>query len=151
MNTTYPVIVIGAGQAGLATSFHLKNQGIKHIVLEASQIANSWHQRWDSFKLVTPNWMNNLPGAKYQGDKPDEFLTKSEVLSYFNRYVLTHELPIKQGIAVTSMTKDEKTGIFTLATHLGNFQASAVVVCCGLFQKAYIPEVTTDISPQLKQ
>src|SRR5687768_6819615 len=81
MQKRIETVVIGAGQAGLATSYFLTKQGREHIVLEkASQTADQWrNQRWDSFSLVTPNWALQLPGAAYKGDQPDGFLPRDEM------------------------------------------------------------------------
>jgi putative flavoprotein involved in K+ transport len=67
------VVIIGGGQAGLSVSYFLTQQGCKHLVLEKDRIGESWRKRWDSFHLVTPNWMLQLPGFPYRGDNPDAF------------------------------------------------------------------------------
>jgi putative flavoprotein involved in K+ transport len=75
------VVVIGAGQAGLATSYHLKRRGAEHVVLEQDCLGESWRsQRWDSFCLVTPNWTLQLPGFAYQGSDPDGFMGRDEIV-----------------------------------------------------------------------
>lgn len=69
---TTDVVVIGAGHAGLAASYCLNEQSIDHVVLERGEVANSWrNERWDSLKLLTPNWQTRLPGQYYDGDDPD--------------------------------------------------------------------------------
>ena len=74
------VVVIGAGQAGLAMSYCLNERGIDHVVIERGEIANSWrNERWDSLKLLTPNWMTRLPGFSYSGDDPDGFMSVRDV------------------------------------------------------------------------
>ena len=73
MTEKVDVAVVGAGQAGLATSYHLTQAGMDHVVLEAGRVAETWRsRRWDSFCLVTPNWSVRLPGAAYAGREPDE-------------------------------------------------------------------------------
>ena len=68
-------VVIGAGQAGLAMSYCLTSHGIEHIVLERGRTAERWYgERWDSLRLLTPNWMSRLPGWVYRGDDPDGFM-----------------------------------------------------------------------------
>jgi putative flavoprotein involved in K+ transport len=70
---TTDVVVIGAGHSGLAMSAWLSAHSIDHVVLERGEIANSWrHERWDSLRLLTPNWMSRLPGYRYAGDNPDD-------------------------------------------------------------------------------
>src|SRR5215470_13721645 len=75
-------VIVGGGQAGLALSYYLKRQGREHVVLErASAVADAWrNQRWDSFTLVTPNFQVRMPGAEYDGDDPDGFMPRSEVV-----------------------------------------------------------------------
>ena len=64
-------VVIGAGQTGLAMSRCLSERSIEHVLLERGEVANSWRtERWDSLRLLTPNWLNRLPGYRYQGDDP---------------------------------------------------------------------------------
>ena len=78
-------VIVGGGQAGLATSYWLKQHGREHIVLEkAGQPGHAWRQRWDSFTLVTPNWMFRLPGAEYGGDDPGEFMPHDEIVATLN-------------------------------------------------------------------
>ena len=75
-----PVTIIGAGQAGLAMSRCLSERSIDHVVLERSETASSWAcERWDSLRLLSPNWMTRLPGHQYDGPDPDGFMTASEV------------------------------------------------------------------------
>jgi putative flavoprotein involved in K+ transport len=97
-------IIIGGGQGGLSTSYALKQQGRDHIILEQEdQVAKAWRSRWDSFTLITPNWMTRLPGAEYQGEKPESFTVRDDVIAYFEEYVERFDLPIRYGIQVTSV------------------------------------------------
>ena len=73
--TAVTAVVVGAGHSGLVMSRHLTERSIDHVVLERGEVANSWRtQRWDSLRLLTPNWMTRLPGWVYQGDDPDGYL-----------------------------------------------------------------------------
>ena len=104
MTEQIDTIIIGGGQGGLSTSYQLMQQGREHVVLEqAEQVAEAWRNRWDSFTLITPNWMIRLPGAEYQGDDPDGFAARDKVIAYFEEYVERFELPIKYGYRVTSV------------------------------------------------
>jgi putative flavoprotein involved in K+ transport len=80
---SYDTIVIGGGQAGLATSYYLTQQGRDHVALEqASQVGNAWrNQRWDSFMLVTPNWALMMPGAEYGGADREAYMTRDQVVA----------------------------------------------------------------------
>ena len=81
------VVVIGAGQAGLAASKHLTDQGVDHVVLERGAVGNSWTtERWDSLRLLTPNWLTRLPGFEYRGPDPDGYMTAAEVARHLGRY-----------------------------------------------------------------
>jgi putative flavoprotein involved in K+ transport len=98
-------IIIGGGQAGLATSYFLSQRGCQHIVLEqAAQPANAWrNDRWDSFTLVTPNWTFQLPGAEYQGSVPDGFMGKTEIITRFEKYIERYRLPVHYHTKVTAV------------------------------------------------
>lgn len=106
----YDVIVIGGGQAGLAISYLLKQEKINHIVLERSQIANSWvNQRWDSFTLNTPNWMNLLPGMVLDPKEDREaFKTKGQYIDTLVRYAKEHHLPVVEQCEVTAVHSYKK-------------------------------------------
>lgn len=80
------VVVIGGGQAGLATSHELARAGVEHMVLERDRIGSSWAGLWDSFQLNTPNWGLRLPGMSYDGDDPDDFMSLTEIVAYLERY-----------------------------------------------------------------
>jgi len=78
--TTLDIVIVGAGQAGLGVSYFLQRDGRKHIVFERGRIGESWlSQRWDSFKLNTPNLMNVLPGLPYDGPEPNGFWRRDEL------------------------------------------------------------------------
>ena len=79
-------VVVGAGHAGLAVSAKLLARGIDHVVLERDAIASAWRRRWDSLRLLTPNWQCSLPGYRYAGPDPDGFMTKDEVARFIERY-----------------------------------------------------------------
>ena len=83
------VIIIGAGHAGLAMSRCLTDHAIDHLVFERGEVANSWKtERWDSLRLLTPNWMSRLPGYGYEGDDPDGYRTMPETIAFLERYAM---------------------------------------------------------------
>jgi flavin-dependent dehydrogenase len=102
-------IIVGGGQAGLAISYYLKQEGREHLVLErAPAIANAWrNQRWDSFTLVTPNFQVRMPGAEYDGNDPYGFMSLRKVVKYFDDYVQRYRLPIRCGVEVQGVEKRE--------------------------------------------
>ena len=104
MRTT--TVVIGAGHAGLAMSRCLAERSIDHVVLERGEVANSWRtERWDSLRLLTPNWQSRLPGYGYQGDDPDGFRTMPETIDFIERYAEAISAPVGATPTVTSVRR----------------------------------------------
>ncbi len=102
MRTT-ETIIIGAGQAGLAMSRCLTDEGADHVVLERGRLAERWRsERWDSLRLLTPNWAARLPGWQYQGDDPDGYMTAGQVVRYFESYAGSFDAPVHEGTTVLS-------------------------------------------------
>jgi putative flavoprotein involved in K+ transport len=132
------VIVVGGGQAGLATSHELGARGIEHVVLERGRIGQSWRDRWDSFCLVTPNWGVQLPGGPYDGDDPDGYLPRDEIVGYLEGYASAAAGEIREGVEVTSI-RDVATGGFELDTSSGALGAREVVLASGAYQRCYRP------------
>lgn len=145
-------IIIGGGQAGLATGYHLKGFGREHIIFEASDIpAHVWRDdRWNSFTLVLPNWTFRLPGAYYDGDDPDGFLPKDEIIAYFRRYVEKFDFPLQFNTTVTEVVPIESGG-FRVTANEKAYQAKNVVIATGSFQKPKIPAFSADIPKNILQ
>ena len=96
-------VIIGAGQAGLAISRLLSERAVPHVLLERGQIANSWRtERWDSLRLLTPNWQSRLPGHSYTGSDPDGFMDMPGVVAFLERYATSGAAPVETGTTVTS-------------------------------------------------
>ncbi len=132
------VAIIGAGQAGLATSWYLNQAGVDHVIHEARRVAETWRsRRWDSFCLVTPNWSVALPGAKYAGPDPDGFMNLRELTDYFQRWADSFHAPVRQNCSVTRLEADGEK--FLLTTSAGNVRARSVVVATGGYQRAHLP------------
>ncbi|MFN8384649.1 MAG: NAD(P)-binding domain-containing protein [Anaerolineales bacterium] len=146
-------IIIGGGQAGLATSYHLKQAGREHIIFDAAEKpAHAWRtDRWDSFTFVTPNWTIQLPGAHYDGNDPDGFLTKDEIVAYFERYVGKFDLPVQYNTTVLEVTPLESGKGYQVRTDAENYQAKNVVVATGSFQKPKIPAFSANIPLTVQQ
>src|SRR4249919_169860 len=99
-----PVVIVGAGPGGLAMSHHLTGAGVDHVVLERGQVANSWRrERWDSLRLLTPNWMTALPGYRYEGADPNGFMTASDVVAFLDGYCTSFGPPVRSGVTVESV------------------------------------------------
>jgi putative flavoprotein involved in K+ transport len=133
-----PVIVVGAGPAGLAASHELQRAGIDHVVLERGRVGQSWRDRWATFCLVTPNWYVQLPGGEYAGDDPDGFMSRDEVVAHFERYAEGFGAPVLDRIDVTALRRDAGGG-FVVDTSEGQMRADAVVVATGAFQRPHRP------------
>ena len=106
MRTT--TVVIGAGHAGLAMSRCLAERSIDHVVLERGEVANSWKtERWDSLRLLTPNWQSRLPGYGYDGEDPDGYRTMPETIGFLERYAQVISAPLRTHTTVTSVHPDD--------------------------------------------
>jgi len=153
MGKHYPVIVIGAGQAGLSTSYCLKQKGIEHVVLEANQVGHSWQsERWDTFCLVTPNWQCKLPGHAYAGSDPYGFMVKDEIVRYLQDYVRAFSPPLETGVRATSLTLGGgRPGRFELETSAGTLSAEQVVVAIGSYHLKSIPSMSSGLPPGIVQ
>jgi putative flavoprotein involved in K+ transport len=138
-------LVIGGSQAGLAVSYHLTREGRPHLVLERHRVGASWiGQRWDSFTLVTPNWMNQLPGFSYRGDDPDGFLGRDEVVTYLEDYAAFFGAPIRFGIEARRLRRQGDG--HRVETSDGIYDARNVVVATGSFRDPKIPGFAGHIS-----
>ena len=148
-------IIIGGGQAGLATSFYLKKQGREHFVLErADRPGAAWQQRWDSFTLVTPNWAFRLPGVEHSGDDRDGFMPRDEILRVFERYAASHELPVRFGVDVTAVEPLAGRPGYLVRTGGDNgsdFEAQNVVVATGMYQRPKIPAFSSGLPTDILQ
>lgn len=132
------VVIIGAGQSGLAMSYVLMNKGIDHIILERGEAANSWrHERWDSLKLLTPNRMNTLPGLAYDGPSPDGFMSAAELVRRFDRCLAQTGFPIQTGTSVLSV--EPGPGGYRVQTDQGSIGAHTVVMATGANAHPRIP------------
>jgi putative flavoprotein involved in K+ transport len=145
-------VIVGGGQAGLVMSYHLARNGHEHLVLEqAAQAANVWrNQRWDSFRLVTPNWAFGMPGAEDNGTDPDGFMSREEIIAYFDQYVERFQPPIQYNTPVLAVEPLDSRG-YRVQTPERTFHASNVVIATGFFQQPKLPRFVTGLSPGIKQ
>jgi putative flavoprotein involved in K+ transport len=143
-------VVIGGGHSGLAMSRHLADRAIDHVVLERGEVANSWRtQRWDSLRLLTPNWMTRLPGYRYRGDDPDGYLTVPEVVDLIATYAKEVAAPVQAGTTVTAV-RPAPDG-FTVDTDRGPWQARTVVLASGAHTAASVPAVADGVPAGISQ
>lgn len=140
--TEVDTIVIGAGQAGIATSEHLSANGIEHVVFERDRIAESWRtQRWDSLVTNGPAWHDRFPALDFKGHSGEAFVPKDAVVSYFEDYVTHIKAPVKCGIDVTHVTRNTTCGGFDVTTTTGPYHAQHIVAATGAFQTPVIPPI----------
>jgi putative flavoprotein involved in K+ transport len=150
MEVTTEVVVIGAGQAGLAVSYLLKKSQVGHVILERGAVGESWRsQRWDSFCLNTPNWSNSLPGLEFDPEAPEAFGHRDELVAFLERYARTFDLPVEQRTPVTRLER-LSTGRYEAHTEKGAVGARAVVLATGSMSRPRVPQMakrlTSDIA-----
>ncbi len=148
MKTTQ-TLVIGAGQAGLALSRYLTRGGHDHIVLERGRVGERWrNERWSSLSLLTPNWLNRLPGSPAHADR-DGFLGRRAFVDYLERYARSFAAPIVEEAAVLSV--EQAWNGFRVETDTGVWQAGNVVIATGDADIPSIPAVSAAVPAGLLQ
>jgi putative flavoprotein involved in K+ transport len=136
----FNTIVVGAGQAGLSASHELHRRGVEHVVLDRSvRPAGRWPDRWNSFCLVTINENCRLPGLPYDGDQPDGFMTRDEVVAYLGRYAKSFNAPVEYGVDVRGIRPGTGADRWLVSTSAGTLSARTVVVATGPFQHPKVP------------
>ncbi len=144
------VVVVGAGPGGLAMSHHLTGAGVDHVVLERGEVAQSWRtERWDSLRLLTPNWMTALPGARYEGNDPDGYMTAAETVATLEDYRRSFDPPLRTGIEVEAACHTG-TG-FEVRTTEGIWRCHAVVAASGGSSEARVPALASDLPHAVQQ
>lgn len=135
------VLVVGAGQAGIAMSEHLSDRGIVHILVERDRVAERWRTgRWDSLVANGPAWHDRFPGLAFDVGA-DTFATKDQVAAYFDAYVSKIAAPVRTGVEVTAVRRTPGRAGFDIETSSGAIRARHIVAATGPFQKPVIPAV----------
>ena len=143
-------MVVGAGHAGLAASRFLGDRSVDHVVLERGEVANSWRrERWDSLRLLTPNWLNRLPGHRYDGPDPDGYMTMGEVVEFIEHFAVVSHAPVRTGTNVTSVRPLEDG--YHVSTSQGDFRCRAVVLASGACNAATVPEFSAAVPASVEQ
>jgi putative flavoprotein involved in K+ transport len=148
MNRTVTTIIIGAGHAGLAMSRCLTERSIDHVVLERGEVAHTWRtERWDSLRLLTPNWQSRLPGFRYQGYDPDGYRTMPEVISFIEDYARVIAAPVRTHTTVTSVRRSDNG--YVVRTDRGDWQCRTVVLASGACNIARVPAFANQVPPSI--
>jgi putative flavoprotein involved in K+ transport len=138
------VLVVGAGQAGIAMSEHLRAAGVPHLVLERDRIAERWRsERWDSLVANGPAWHDRFPGREFPID-PDAFATREQVVDYFVKYADDIDAPIRTGVEVRAVRKIHGSKRFHVETSAGPLEARYIVAATGAFQQPVIPSLVPE-------
>jgi putative flavoprotein involved in K+ transport len=136
------VLVVGAGQAGVAMSEHLGSLGVPHLVLERDRVAERWRTaRWDSLVANGPAWHDRFPGLEFVDVHPDGFAGKDRVADYFAAYAEKIDAPIRTGVEVTSVRRKAAAPGFDVETTDGPISARFVVAATGPFQEPVLPAI----------
>jgi putative flavoprotein involved in K+ transport len=173
-------VVIGAGHAGLAASHFLTERSIDHVVLERGEVANSWRrERWDSLRLLTPNWQAQLPGLRYEGPDPDGYMTAVELTEFIERFAKASRAPVRTGVNVTSVHRIGEHGVgehgvgehrvgkprvgeygpgesgvgdrYHVTTSDGEIRCRSLVIASGACNKPVVPLFAEAVPPGVKQ
>ncbi len=152
MNRLIHTAIIGGGQAGLAMSFHLKQRGIEHIVLERSRVAEGWRtERWDSLVFQFPNWSIKLPGHAYTTGNPDGFAPKDEIVTFLEGYADAIQAPLQCGVNAQTLQHDTATGHFVIGTSIGYIRALNIVSATGSYHQPVVPPFSQTIPKGILQ
>ncbi len=141
-------VIIGAGQAGLATSYHLTAQQRSHVLLDRAWAGSRWEtDRWDSLRLLTPNWMSRLPGWHYTGPDPDGYLRAPEVAEYLRSYAASFGAPVHEGAQVVAVEPTEAGHV--VRTPDRSWLAASVVVATGYCDIPAVPAAAAGLPPSV--
>ncbi len=142
-------VVIGAGPFGLGVSYHLQSLGVRHRVLERRKIAESWRtQRWDNFRMNTPNVMTIMPGGPYVGPDPDGFMTGRDFVDLLDDFVSRHALPVETDCPVPDLSRDAAAGCYQVATPQKTILTNNVVIASGCQNDPRLPRQLASSMPQ---
>jgi putative flavoprotein involved in K+ transport len=138
VSASVDVVIIGAGHSGLAMSHVLAARGIEHVLLERGGVANAWRtERWDSLRLLTPNWMTQLPGRQYEGDDPHGYMGAMDVADLLSAYAAQGPAPVHTGTTVTRASPIDRG--WHVETNHGPWRCRAVVIASGAFSRPVVP------------
>jgi putative flavoprotein involved in K+ transport len=141
-------VIIGAGQSGLAMSRQLSVRGIDHVVLDRGEVANSWRtERWNSLRLLTPNWQSRLPGHVYSGSDPDGYMSMPEVVSYLQAYAHRIHAPVETRTTVRHVTRSGDG--YIVATDRGTWRCEMLVIASGACNIPIVPRLSAELPAKI--
>ena len=145
--------VVGAGQAGLVVSGLLSQAGREHVLLDRrATLGGGWQDRWDGFRLVSPNWTTSMPGFPYRGSDPDAFMPRDGIVDHFRAYAAAIAAPVELETDVTRLAAHPGGGAarFRLETSKGPIDAREVIVAGGPFGRPYVPQIAAAIASSIR-
>ena len=146
----YKVIIIGGGPSGITCGYHLNQRGMDYLILERQEMLHTWrHERWDSFYLVTPNWMTRLPGFEDEIPYNNEYMSKAEILDILERYLKFVDPNYLEHTTIRCIDKEGE--LYHVHTNHGTFVAEHIIVAAGMYSEPYIPAVTEKVPAQIHQ
>jgi putative flavoprotein involved in K+ transport len=146
---SFETVIVGGGQAGLATGYHLQRRGCSFAILDASdRVGDPWRKRWDSLRLYSPAGYDGLPGFRFPA-KRTSYPTTHEMADYLESYAARFELPVRSRTAVDGMTTDGDRYVLTAGE--ATFEAENVVVATGVMQKPYVPGFASELDSGITQ
>jgi putative flavoprotein involved in K+ transport len=144
-------VIVGAGQAGLTMSWWLQQAGRDHVLVDRrTTLGGGWQDRWDAFRLVSPNWTSSFPGFRYEGDDPHGYMPRDEIAGRVRDYAAAISAPVVTGTEVTRLT-GRADGGFTVETSAGPIEATNVVVAAGSFHTPRLPPQSAALPERLVQ
>jgi putative flavoprotein involved in K+ transport len=147
-------VVVGAGQAGLVASWFLRAQGREHVLLDRRPtLGGGWLDRWNAFRLVSPNWTLSVPGHDYAGPEPDGFAPRDEIVQHWRAYARAIDAPVELDTEVLALEPDDGGGQarFRVTTNRGPIAARSVVVAAGPFGRPNVPAIAAGLHPSILQ
>jgi putative flavoprotein involved in K+ transport len=150
----HEVVIVGAGQAGLAAAYHLARRGVDFVIVEASRrVGDVWRERYDSLRLYSPAKYNRLPGLPFPL-AANAFPSGRQMADYLAAYIEHHHLPVETGVQVDRLRASrapDGSDVYTVTAGDRVFQANQVIVATGGFQRPHTPELARRLNPQIRQ
>jgi putative flavoprotein involved in K+ transport len=148
----FDVVVVGGGQAGLATGYHLARRGLHLVILEANQrIGDNWRSRWDSLRLFTPARYDGLPGMRFPGIAGSAFPTRTQMADYLEAYAARMKLPVRTGVRVERLSAAGAKGGYVIRAGGTSYEADQVVIATGAFGIPLLPDFAAELDPTIRQ